>query len=136
MKSNSSTFGRVGEKTVSDYLEKRGYRVIAENYVSNGYEIDIVAFKRGVLAFVEVKTRSNLSFGEPKDAVNFEKMKRIKKASEGLVAEQIKWGKIPVYSRLFHKRILRKVKKYSYDIAEVLFDGNTFKVNYIENAFE
>ena len=49
--------GYVGEAAVCDYLEKRSYKIIKKNYTIKGGEIDIIAQKDKIIAFIEVKTR-------------------------------------------------------------------------------
>ena len=71
--------GRLGEDLAYRYLRRRGCTVVARNYTarSGAGEIDLVAWDGGVLAFVEVKTRSRGDFGPPDAAVDEEKQRRI-----------------------------------------------------------
>ena len=71
--------GRIGEDLAYRYLRRHGCTVVARNYLarSGAGEIDLVAWEGGVLAFVEVKTRSSADFGEPDAAVDREKQRRI-----------------------------------------------------------
>ena len=62
---NKTTFGRAGEQYAVRSLEKNGYRILVTNYKAGGGELDIVAMKRGIIVFAEVKTRSDTSFGTP-----------------------------------------------------------------------
>lgn len=48
--------GQIGENCAATYLERHGYKVIDRNYRKKYGEIDIVATKRGILHFVEVKS--------------------------------------------------------------------------------
>lgn len=50
--------GNFGERAAERHLKKNGYRILKRNYVGAGYEIDLIAKKKNVLAFVEVKTRT------------------------------------------------------------------------------
>lgn len=50
--------GAFGEKIASEFLEKKGFRIIEKNYRKPWGEIDIVAKKGDVMRFVEVKTVS------------------------------------------------------------------------------
>lgn len=106
-------------------MEKAGWNIVARNYGTSGGELDIVAFRKGVLAFVEVKTRSNSSFGTPAEAVDEKKKARIKNAAAGFVYEQMQNGRLPVYSRLLRRRVYRRVKKCRFDIAEVYMTRDT-----------
>ena len=54
-KNKHLSIGRLGEGVVERYLQNRGYLIVARNYRKPWGELDIVAKKRGVLHFVEVK---------------------------------------------------------------------------------
>ena len=49
--------GDFGESEASRLLKKKGYRILERNYAPEDGEIDIIASKDGITAFVEVKTR-------------------------------------------------------------------------------
>lgn len=53
-------FGLSAESRAALYLVAKGYRILARRYRSGVGEIDIVARRRGVLVFVEVKAREKL----------------------------------------------------------------------------
>lgn len=57
MKRTTTEMGRRGETAVCSYLMERGYKILTRNYRIRGGEIDIIAQKEEILAFVEVKTR-------------------------------------------------------------------------------
>src|SRR5664279_4563300 len=52
--------GLSAESRAAAYLVAKGYRIVARRFRSPVGEIDIVARRRGVLVFVEVKARSTL----------------------------------------------------------------------------
>lgn len=62
--------GKLGEKKAREYLIKNGWKIVEKNYVNPFGEVDIIARKGGVLAFVEVKTRLSDVFGTPSEAVS------------------------------------------------------------------
>jgi putative endonuclease len=67
--------GRRGEDLAHRYLERRGFTVVARNYrpPSGRGEIDLVAWHRDTLVFVEVKSRSKDEYGAPDRNVDQEK---------------------------------------------------------------
>jgi len=58
-------------------LRKRGYKILKRNYAGKSGEIDIVAYDKGTISFVEVKTRLSENYGPPELSVTREKRKRI-----------------------------------------------------------
>lgn len=50
--------GAAGENIACKFLEKQGFKIIARNVRTRFGEMDVVAWKKGVIHFVEVKTRS------------------------------------------------------------------------------
>ncbi len=50
-------FGKEGEDQVARYLEKRGFTIREHNFFCRYGEIDLIASKKELLIFVEVKTR-------------------------------------------------------------------------------
>ena len=53
-----SARGDLGETLAGRYLVRRGWTIVARNWSGAGGELDIVALRAGVLAFVEVKSRA------------------------------------------------------------------------------
>jgi putative endonuclease len=80
--------GYEGEVEARRYLvREHGYRVISQNYRCPGGEIDLVAYDRKVLAFVEVKTRNNSAANEAFDALHWKKRQRIRNAAQRFLLE-------------------------------------------------
>ena len=70
--------GKYGEDIAKDFLIKKGYEILKMNYrYSRVAEIDIIAAKKDVLHFVEVKTRTQNYFGKPLEAITPNKLKQI-----------------------------------------------------------
>ena len=53
--------GRVGEDLAAEWLEARGWTVVARRLRTKVGEIDLVARRNALTAFVEVKTRARLA---------------------------------------------------------------------------
>jgi len=75
--------GRRGEDLAHRFLRKEGFTIVARNYRprAGSGEIDLIAWERGTLAFIEVKTRASDEFGTPDRAVNAEKQRYILRAA-------------------------------------------------------
>jgi putative endonuclease len=69
--------GLAGEQLAKRYLKRLGYRIICLNYRCPLGEIDIIARHRGVLVFVEVKSRRTETFGSPKLALTPAKQRKL-----------------------------------------------------------
>jgi putative endonuclease len=65
--------GQIGEQTALEYLIKKGYKLLEQNYRSRRAEVDIIVQQGQTLVFVEVKTRTAEGFGYPEEAVNRKK---------------------------------------------------------------
>ena len=72
--------GIKGEEIAVEFLEKNSYRILERNWRFKKAEVDIIAFKKGVLAVAEVKTRSSNYFGDPQDFVNQKKIQLLVEA--------------------------------------------------------
>lgn len=75
--------GAEGERRAARWLERRGYRITARNVRVEGVEVDLIALRRGVVVFVEVKTRSSRRAGAPEEAVDAAKQRRLVRAAAG-----------------------------------------------------
>ena len=77
MKKYNLEIGYLGENIAKDYLEKKGYFIVDQNYKNKYAEIDLIARHKDNLVFVEVKTRIGEQFGIPEDAINRDKLRRL-----------------------------------------------------------
>lgn len=77
MKNYRQKLGAKGEKMAAEYLVKNGYLIIDRNFRTREGEIDLIAEKNEELVFIEVKSRSSLTFGSPEEAVNEKKQQKI-----------------------------------------------------------
>lgn len=75
----SRSEGVWGEALVADYLREKGYKLAAHSYRCRFGEIDLIAWDKNVLCFVEVKTRTNTQMGLPREYVTAGKQARIRK---------------------------------------------------------
>lgn len=119
--------GDVGEEAAAEYLISKGYRILERNYVSGGYEIDIIAENKDYTVFAEVKSRTPTKNNKydlpPCAAVTKEKQCKIIRAATGYT-----------YAHKSAKRI-------RFDVIEVYLVDNTGKISaerihHIEGAFD
>ncbi len=72
-----STLGDRGERAAARFLRRRGFRIVARGVRLPLGEIDIVALDRETLVFVEVKTRRSADHGQPWQAVDHRKRRKL-----------------------------------------------------------
>jgi len=70
--------GKLGETIAKDFLLKKGYKIISQNFQNRFGEIDLIAADGQVLVFVEVKSKIGQNFGSPEEMINQRKIQQIK----------------------------------------------------------
>jgi len=118
--SSPMNLGKRGEDKAAAFLKKKRYRIIQRGFRYAGGEIDIIAFQRGSLVFIEVKTRRNTEFGRPEEQVSIKKQKQIKKIAAGFLRQ----NEFPGLSCRFDV------------ISLVPRDEKNWKIHHFRNAFE
>ena len=73
--------GRLGEDMAASHLEREGWTIVARNVRAGRREVDLVARRGRVLAFVEVKTRRGGAFGHPLESITVRKQGEIRKVA-------------------------------------------------------
>jgi len=75
--------GRLGEDLAHRFLRRHGLTIVARNYRprAGSGELDIVAWDRDTLVFLEVKARATAEFGSPDRAVGLDKEKYLRRAA-------------------------------------------------------
>lgn len=111
--------GARGEEMATDYLKDKGYRIKERNFRYGKGEVDIIAEESGTVVFVEVKTRSNTTYGAPREAVTPYKQEMLRKTATYY---------------LLHKSVPNTCGRF--DVIEILFQGDgKYKLTHIRNAF-
>ncbi|MBQ4426754.1 MAG: YraN family protein [Oscillospiraceae bacterium] len=113
--------GRWGEALAADYLRKKRYKILGMGYSTRFGEVDVIAEKDGVVAFVEVKTRKDATHGEAREFVTKSKQRRVIAAASMWCAQ---YG---------------EDRQPRFDVIEIYApEGELTKkpeINHIENAF-
>ena len=73
----TTTIGKRAENVVANYLKKQGHKIIARNYKTKFYEIDIISATSESIFFTEVKYRKNSNHGTPLEFIDAKKQKQI-----------------------------------------------------------
>ncbi len=121
MTADNHKTGSFGEEYVAEFLKRHGYEIIGRNYRVKGGEIDVIARKDDVIAFVEVKTRKTGALTSGEEAITSDKRKHIITAAERFLSE---------YGEDINGR---------FDVAAVDMDIKNYRVvgmRYYKNAFD
>ncbi len=107
--------GALGEDFVAKYLVSKNYEILDRNWRIKEGEIDLVAIsENGVVVFIEVKTRTSITFGHPLEAITRDKAYRLQRLALAWLTVHHRWG--------FEYRI---------DAAAVLISkGEKFEIDY------
>ena len=117
--SDSHALGKSGEEAAAAYLTKKKYRIVCRGFRFQRGEIDIIAYDRDNLVFIEVKTRRGAEFGPPEESVTPFKQRQIRRLAEAyLMLNNL--GEVPC----------------RFDILALTPEGNRgYRVRHIPDAF-
>ncbi|MDO4490474.1 MAG: YraN family protein [Lachnospiraceae bacterium] len=132
---NRRKTGKIYEELAAAYLERKGYRILKENYSNHFGEIDLIAlfhpdrglvensspeglmlYPGSLLVFCEVKFRTHRGMGDPAEAVTLGKMRHICRTAVGFYLEQGLMDSFPC----------------RFDVISILGNG---EIRHIEDAF-
>ena len=77
--------GDRGEQVVVDYLEASRHEIVARNYKTKLFEVDIISQKDRVLYFTEVKYRRDSDFGAGLDFIDQKKQQKMRLSVKGFM---------------------------------------------------
>jgi putative endonuclease len=78
--------GAAGERAAEDWLAGEGFEIVARNWRSGRYELDIVARRGDTIHFVEVKTRDAEGLTTPEEAMTPAKQRSLRHAVQAWLA--------------------------------------------------
>lgn len=114
---NNRSVGAGYEQMAADYLESRGHLILERNYRNRYGEIDIISRDGDTIVFHEVKFRNSVACGNPLEAVNYQKQRKI--------------SRVALY--YCSVRGLGDDQSFRFDVIAVYGDG---RIEHVENAFE
>jgi len=116
-------FGLLGERVAQRWLERAGWRVLQRRFRSGHRDIDLIAERNGLVAFVEVKARRaeerGAGFGDPVEAVNWRKQRELSRSASVWIDRHGRPGEV-----------------YRFDVIGVLVVGDRVRVRHVANAFQ
>lgn len=111
-------FGRRAEDLAAAHLTAHGWRIRARNWRFHHKEVDVIAERGGVVAFVEVKARRADGWGHPLESITAAKRRELAVAARGWIAAHGRHG-----------------ETYRFDAAVVRRAGSRTTVEYFEDAW-
>lgn len=87
-KQNPTAKGKYAEQCVAEYLATLGHTIIARNFKTKTYEIDLISIKNDQIYFTEVKYRKNSDHGSSLDQITPAKLKQMHYAAEKFMSSQ------------------------------------------------
>jgi putative endonuclease len=84
--------GRWGEDLAANFLGRQGYQILGRNLRTEYGEIDLLARRGGLTVFVEVKTRTSLTYGMPEEAITAKKKAHMQAAAEAYIQSHPELG--------------------------------------------
>lgn len=111
---NTRKIGVQGEVIAREYLKKKGYTILKENFRCPLGEIDLIVSRGNLVVFVEVKSRENEKFGRPIESITTYKANTIRRCAS-----------------FYQAHLGKKNEEYRFDVVEVLRG----EVSHIEDAF-
>ncbi|MGM0508337.1 MAG: YraN family protein [Fusobacteriota bacterium] len=78
MNKNTRDIGKKGENKAKNYLQKKGFEILEENFYGKYGEIDlIIQDEKSTVIFVEVKYRKTKKYGLSQEVITRKKKKRM-----------------------------------------------------------
>jgi putative endonuclease len=116
---NKYEYGMQGQQDAEKFLQNKGYGILERNFRVRTGEIDLIARDKNYIVFIEVKYRSGVNYGYPRESVGTAKQRKIIKTAMYYIA----------VNELDNQ-------DFRFDVMEVLSQGERVTINHIENAFD
>ena len=118
MSAATQAFGEIGERLAERWLRRKGWRIVQRRFRNGHRDIDLVAEREGLIAFVEVKARRGVEFGLPVEAVDWRKQRELTRSAH-----------------VWIERHGRPGDSYRFDVIGVLVAGSAVSIRHVEDAF-
>jgi putative endonuclease len=118
MSAATQEFGELGERIAERWLRRNGWRLVQRRFRIGHRDIDLIVTRDDTVAFVEVKARRGVEFGDPVEAVNWSKQKELARSAS-----------------VWIDRHGRPSESYRFDVVGILVEGERVRVRHVPNAF-
>lgn len=115
---STQALGIAGEALAAQWLEQHGWTLVSRRFRNGHRDLDLVARRDGVVAFVEVKARRGSEFGDPVEAVDWRKRRELIRSAH-----------------VWMDRFGRPTDSYRFDVIGVLVEGARVRIRHVQNAF-
>jgi putative endonuclease len=113
-----AALGRAGEQLAAERLVAQGFVVLGRNVRVGRLELDVIAQRKGLVVFCEVRARSHDRFVAPAATMDARKIARVRSAAAQWLRDHYP-GRVDV----------------RFDVAAVVFDVPGGRVEYYEGAY-
>lgn len=87
MKLNADNLGLAAEKLAATFLTQKGLKLVVSNYHCRYGEIDLIMQEGDVLVFVEVRLRTNTTFGSAAASITPQKQQKLVRTAHHYLQE-------------------------------------------------
>ncbi|KTD44867.1 YraN family protein [Legionella quateirensis] len=109
--------GRIAEQKALSYLLEQGLKLVCQNYYCRLGEIDLIMREGNYLVFIEVRSRSNIKFGDGIASVTYAKRQKIIKTT----------------SHYLLKHKVQERNPVRFDVISI--DGSSGHITWLKDAF-
>lgn len=110
---NRKVLGKMGEQAAAEYLQTKGYKIISRNFSTRFGEIDLICRHKGILVFVEVKTKMGEDFGTPEEMFTRTKYAKVRRMAEVYLDGKIENCRVDMTAVVFdNEDLVKSIRHY------------------------
>ncbi|WP_408954568.1 YraN family protein [Natroniella sp. ANB-PHB2] len=109
--------GEWGEKIAQEFLIKKGYQILEENFWTRYGEIDLIGQDGEYLVFIEVKLSTSSSFASPLEKIDYKKRQHLIRVAR------------------YYLSLKQQEVDFRFDVVAILSYQQQNKIKLIKNAF-
>ena len=93
MSYSRKALGNWGEETAKQYLIDKGYFLLDQNWRTQVGELDLIMLDRGIVVFIEVRTKSTSQFGTAIESINYKKQQKLLVTAQSYLQRKKWWNR-------------------------------------------